>query len=317
MFGLAQRIEIDGHGALIDRVIDGAAFSIDEVEHRVADAAGVDEFLQRRLRNETLRQRGRMRADIAAGDDGEVERFGQIIKRRQPAFFDQRPFGLDGIHQKRCEEHVTFRPERACQPPGVIERVGLMHGDDTAEQRDDLAVFPARRAEAGKRSGHGAAPADANGGAVRHRFGEKLPERQAHGLGRALDACLVGGGNDDGLIQPVSRLQPAGQFNEILDALVDPDLHLGALHRLVQKADDGGAADAELLGDVFLRHALIIIKPCGAQPQRSRFRIGRMGFSSQFRHGFRHSLCRRSIAGVKLMSIAMRKCLDFGPCRLR
>ncbi|MOA00821.1 hypothetical protein D3C78_1201960 [compost metagenome] len=58
VFGLAQRIEIDGHGALIDRVIDGAAFGIDEIEHRVADAAGVDEFLQRRLGNETLRQRG-------------------------------------------------------------------------------------------------------------------------------------------------------------------------------------------------------------------------------------------------------------------
>ncbi len=188
-----------------------------------------------------------------------------------------------------------------------------MHGDDTAEQRNDLAVLPARRAEAGKRGGHGATPANADGGAIRHRFGEKLPERQPDGLGGAFGTGFVWRGDDHGLVQPVSRLKLAGQRDEIFDALIDPYLHFGALHRFVQQADDGGAADTQFFGDVLLRHALIIIEPCRPQPQRSRFRIGRMGFSSQFCHGFRHSLCSPSIAGMKLMSIAMRKCLDFRP----
>ncbi len=39
-----QRIQIDRHDAAVDRVVDGVAVPVEKVEHRVADAAGIDQL---------------------------------------------------------------------------------------------------------------------------------------------------------------------------------------------------------------------------------------------------------------------------------
>ncbi len=200
-----------------------------------------------------------MRADVAATDDRKIEIFGQPIDRVEPAFLDQIALGLDRIDEQRRQEHVALGAKLARKPPRIVDRVRLMHCDDAAEQRDDLAIVAARRPEARKRSRHRAAPADADRIIVRDGFGQELAEREADVLCQAVDVAIGRSGHDDRLVEAVGALQLDRKLDAVADRIVDPDLHLAALHRLVEQADDGGAADAELLGDILLRQALIVV----------------------------------------------------------
>ena len=76
----------------------------------------------------------------------------------------------------------------------------------------------------------------------------------------------------------------SSELDAVLDALVDPDLHLAAAPGFVEQADDRRAADAQLLGDIFLCQALVIIEPGCPEPQRCRLRIGGMGSTSKLGH---------------------------------
>ncbi|ENN87513.1 hypothetical protein RHSP_43964 [Rhizobium freirei PRF 81] len=281
---LFQRIEIDGHHALVDGVIDGIALGIEEIEHGVADAARFDQLFQFALRDEPLRQRGRVRADVAAADDGQIEVLRQPVDGFEAAFFDQIALGLDRVDQQRRQEHIAFRPELACQAPRIVDRVGLMDGDDAAEQGDHLAIVTTGRAEACERCGHRPAPADADRIIVGDGFREKLAERQADTLCLGVDIAAGRLRNDDRFIEPIGALELDRQLHAVVDAFGDPDLHFGAAHGLIQQTNNRGAADAELFGNVLLRQALVVIEPRGTKPQRRGFRIGGMCPASQFGH---------------------------------
>src|SRR3546814_1781136 len=98
---------------------DGIAILVDEVKQGISDAARREQVGEFRRRDEAFRQRGGMRADIAATDDRQIHLLGEVVDRLQPAFFDQGALRLDGIDEQRGQEHVAFRAELACQPPGI------------------------------------------------------------------------------------------------------------------------------------------------------------------------------------------------------
>ena len=192
---------------------------------------------------------------------------------------DQMPLGLDRVDQQRRQEQIAFRADLAGEAPGKFDRVGQMGLEHAPEQGNDAHAFAPRRSKAGERGGQGAPPADADRAIVRDRLRQELAERQADGLGGSLR--IVRTGHDDRLVEAERLFERHGELDAFVDPLMDPELNLAALHRLVEHADDRRPADAELLGNVLLRQALVVVEPGGAQPKRRRFRKGLLCATSE------------------------------------